>query len=95
MRRITRQQLSATTRTLTNTFPSLPDHLNSTSMSDKIKEFIEVPQQFIRDGNQVGLCNFEAERMSRTYILWFAVLDTVHKTHSKRSDILDIGIGGL
>ena len=26
-------------------------------MSDKIKEFIEVPQQFIRDGSQVSLCN--------------------------------------
>lgn len=24
------------------------------TMSDKIKEFIEVPQQFIREGNQVG-----------------------------------------
>ena len=23
-------------------------------MSDKLKEFIEVPQQFIREGNQVG-----------------------------------------
>lgn len=23
-------------------------------MSDKIREFIEVPQQFIRDGNQVS-----------------------------------------
>ena len=29
--------------------------LHSTIMSDKIREFIEVPQQFIRDGNQVCL----------------------------------------
>jgi len=64
-------------------------------MSDKIKEFIEVPQQFIRDGNQVGLCNSEAERMSRTHTPWSAVLDTVHKTHSKRSDILGTDIGSL
>ena len=24
-------------------------------MSDKIREFIEIPQQFVRDGNQVSL----------------------------------------
>ena len=30
-------------------------------MSDKLKEFIEVPQQFIRDGNQVGLFDFKVE----------------------------------
>ena len=27
--------------------------LRPPTMSDKIKEFIEIPQQFIRDGNQV------------------------------------------
>jgi hypothetical protein len=26
--------------------------LNSSTMSDKIREFIDIPQQFIRDGNQ-------------------------------------------
>lgn len=62
-------------------------------MSDKIKEFIEVPQQFIRDGNQVCFHNFEIERTSRAYIPRSAVPDTVHKAYSKGSDILDITVG--
>ena len=57
-------------------------------MSDKIREFIEVPQQFIRDGNQVGLHSFEVKGTPRTYLPRSAVLDTVHKTHAKRLDVL-------
>ena len=37
-------------------------------MSDKLKEFIEVPQQFIRDGNQVRLSYFKVERPSRAHV---------------------------
>ena len=33
--------------------PSVPFSVSSTAMSDKLKEFIDIPQQFIRDGNQV------------------------------------------
>ena len=52
----------ATFHTLTRTSPSPPDHLlHPANMSDRIKEFIEVPQQFIRDGNQVRPRNFEVE----------------------------------
>lgn len=29
-------------------------HLQTT-MSEKLKEFIDIPQQFIQDGNQVGI----------------------------------------
>ena len=48
------------THTLTNTFPSLPDSRpTNPTMSDKIKEFIEIPQQFIRDGNQVSHLQFQ------------------------------------
>ena len=35
--------------------PSVSPPVLSTAMSEKLKEFVDIPQQFIRDGNQV--CN--------------------------------------
>lgn len=46
-------------------------------MSDKIREFIEVPQQFIRDGNQVPL-SFQFLHISLAYSP--TVPYTLHKT---------------
>ena len=50
-------------------------------MSDKLREFIEVPQQFIRDGNQV-LSLFQVfcvVPLAHSY----SVLDTLHKTFTE------------
>ncbi len=33
--------------------PSIPSPVSPRIMSEKLKEFIDIPQQFIRDGNQV------------------------------------------
>jgi hypothetical protein len=38
-------------RAAPRTRPNLPE----ADMSEKLKEFIEVPQEFLRDGNQVDL----------------------------------------
>jgi len=39
-------------RSANTTHPAL---ISFSSMSDKVREFAEIPQQFIRDGNQVRL----------------------------------------
>ena len=48
-------------------------------MSDKIREFIEVPQQFIRDGNQVLPNPFRYLIFAHSY----SVPHTLHKTFTK------------
>jgi hypothetical protein len=51
-------------------------------MSEKIREFIEVPQQFIRDGNQVCSCIVSA-LLSLLNIAIPSVPYTLHKTFTK------------
>ena len=49
------------------------------TMSDKIREFIEVPQQFIRDGNQVLLSFMSLYPFTHS----LSVPYTLHKTLSE------------
>lgn len=51
-------------------------------MSDKIREFIDVPQQFIRDGNQVCPCIVSA-LVSLLKIAMPSVPYTLHKTFTE------------
>lgn len=49
-------------------------------MSDKIREFIEVPQQFVQDGNQVFtvISKFKVKSQSRLFSFWH-VAQSLHK----------------
>ena len=50
-------------------------------MSDKVREFVEIPQQFVRDGNQVRhLCS---SIWTLLFSLPFTVPYTLHQTFSK------------
>lgn len=51
-------------------------------MSDKVREFIEVPQEFFHDGKQVCLLTVSSSNQPLTILL---VLDTVYKTFAKGS----------
>lgn len=67
---------SATFQTLTPS-PShihLPPFLHSfiITMSDKVREFVEIPQQFIRDGNQVR--TFYSPHPTRAHLFFFSSL---------------------
>jgi len=53
-------------------------------MSDKIREIIEVPQQFVRDGNHVCY-NYLLHLCLLMKRLHFAVPHTLHKANRKRS----------
>ena len=50
-------------------------------MSDKIREFLEVPQQFVRDGNQVRVL-LQSPSASLTTSL-YAVCDALYKTFAE------------
>ena len=52
-------------------------------MSEKIQEFLEIPQEFIRDGNQV---RHLALALSPKHLIHTCTVSrSVHKTLSKRS----------
>jgi len=51
-------------------------------MSEKIQEFLEVPQEFIREGNQV---RHFALPLTRPFLMTSTVPRSMHKTLSKRS----------
>jgi hypothetical protein len=50
-------------------------------MSEKLQEFIEVPQQFVRDGRQVRLIIFHVVLSEHSL---FAVHYTLHQANRKR-----------
>ena len=54
----------------------------SSAMSEKFQEFIEVPQQFVRDGRQACLNIFHVV-FYKHYL--FAVHHALHQAHRKRS----------
>lgn len=49
-------------------------------MSEKVKELMEIPQEFLRDGNQV--CVYSVHFSTRLSVM--TVLGAVHKTVSER-----------
>jgi protein transport protein SEC61 subunit gamma-like protein len=51
------------------------------TMSEKVKELVEIPQQFLREGNQVG---FVVSEPTLSLIVVFAVHYKMHKTVTER-----------
>ena len=53
-------------------------------MSEKIREFTEIPQQFIREGNQVCFSYHRLSCKALNHVL-AAVSDTLHEANEERS----------
>jgi hypothetical protein len=71
---------------LASTLTLNPATLSST-MSEKLQEFIEVPQQFVRDGRQACLNIFHVA-FYENYL--FAVHDPLHQANRKRSAAFEL-----
>lgn len=50
-------------------------------MSEKLQEFVEIPKDFIKDGNQVRAPSYLAN--SLPVLTWRIVLDPVHETFAE------------